>query len=193
MQNDRKVSTDALETLGNVIDNTQYRDAIHLAVEPIEAGEPLSPGDNIGIIKGKAMRGKNTLGIVDPFLENPLQKGEWFWMVLYPRTIKSLRHVWTHPAFDNAAIENLHELKALSKRWISAYAKEIGIDFESLMEGTRRWIKNKVHYCAYNSSTEWYDLLEDKTISEEFWEHYENYTGETLSADVKTDFFSCTC
>lgn len=40
----RKVTTDALETLGTIIGTSEGRDAIHLAVEPVEAGERLSPG-----------------------------------------------------------------------------------------------------------------------------------------------------
>lgn len=35
----RSVSTDALETLGTIIDDRAGRDAIHLAVEPVHAGE----------------------------------------------------------------------------------------------------------------------------------------------------------
>ena len=46
----RSVVTDALETLGNIIDDTCKRDAIHLAVEPCIAGEVLSPGDHIGVL-----------------------------------------------------------------------------------------------------------------------------------------------
>jgi len=33
MSNARKVSTDALETLGQIIDETQKRDAIHITAE----------------------------------------------------------------------------------------------------------------------------------------------------------------
>lgn len=106
----RSVTTDALETLGRIIDVSQKRDAIHLAVEPIEAGEHLMPGENVGIQNGKAY-GSSTvvidntiveikaIGIVDPFLRIPVNKGQRFWLVVYPRQITSLRHVWTHPDF----------------------------------------------------------------------------------------------
>jgi len=50
----RSVSTDALATLGTIIDDTAGRDAIHLAVEPIIAGEKLYPGQDVGISEGKA-------------------------------------------------------------------------------------------------------------------------------------------
>ncbi len=96
------VSTDALDTLGNLIDETASRDAIHLAVEPIMADHSLFPGIHVGITdEGKASRYVSPhVGIVDPFLKEMVRKDERFWLIVYPRQITSLRHVWTHPAFD---------------------------------------------------------------------------------------------
>jgi hypothetical protein len=90
----------------------EKRDAIHLAVEAVEAGIDLKPGQRIGIIKGVAypdgwhlsksapfaMTAKYH-GIVDPFLTNGPKKGERFWFVMKPREVRSLRHVWEHPDF----------------------------------------------------------------------------------------------
>ncbi len=99
----RKVSTDALETLGTIIDDTQKRDAIHLAVEPVEAGDILYAGDPITVQSGIATRvpWKEALGIVDPFLTDRVRPGQKFWFVMMPRMVHSLRHVWTHPAFED--------------------------------------------------------------------------------------------
>jgi hypothetical protein len=36
---------------------------------------------------------------VDPFLADPVQPGQMFWLFLYPQTITGLRHVWEHLAF----------------------------------------------------------------------------------------------
>lgn len=96
-------STDALETLGNIILPTEKRDAIHLAVDPAFSREYLNPGDHVRIIaKGQVSRCAIGAGhgIVDPFLRHPVQPGEYFWLVVYPREITSLRHVWSHPAFE---------------------------------------------------------------------------------------------
>lgn len=105
----RSVSTDALETLGMVHFRKEYRDAIHLAVEPITAGEDLKPGQDIYIAEsGQAfhtrLRGSPAyVGIVDPFLpKSGVPRGEEFWLVVYPRRITSLRHVWSHPDFPEA-------------------------------------------------------------------------------------------
>lgn len=102
MSDKRSVSTDALETLGNIIEGGG-RDAIHLAVEPIVAAEKLYPGQDIGIVDGKATtKTDKKLGIVDPFIKGFVPEGAMFWLVVYPRRITSLRHIWTHPEFDDA-------------------------------------------------------------------------------------------
>jgi hypothetical protein len=99
----RTVATDALETLGTIIGENEKRDAIHLAVEPAVAGHYLRPGDHVGFLNGGTLGiCDNPLGIVDPFLKSNVKTGQRFWLVLYPRGITSLRHVWTHPAFDGA-------------------------------------------------------------------------------------------
>lgn len=102
MSDKRSVSTDALETLGMIHFRPEGRDAIHLAVEPIEAGETLQPNDDVYVNDGRAYKyGKGKrLGKVDPFLPGSVHPGQRFWLVVYPRMITSLRHVWDHPDFE---------------------------------------------------------------------------------------------
>lgn len=100
----RTVSTDALETLGTIIGENEKRDAIHLAVLPVVAMHKMHAGDHVGMVDGGASsRAPSLIGIVDPFLKNAVQEGERFWLVIYPRKINSLRHVWTHPDVDDVA------------------------------------------------------------------------------------------
>lgn len=103
----RSPSTDALETLGMIHYKPEHRDAIHLAVEPVTAGEDLDRGDWIVIKDGVTFRSSQAEahGIVDPFIPTlvgkhyDVKKGEKFWFVMKPRMVRSLRHVWEHPAF----------------------------------------------------------------------------------------------
>jgi ribosomal protein L7/L12 len=100
----RTVHTDALDILGRVITDEDNigRDAIHLAVEPVIAGQTLHAGMEVGRRADGTFGYSNitkTLGIVDPFIRDVIQIGEKFLLVIYPRQITTLRHVWEHPEF----------------------------------------------------------------------------------------------
>jgi hypothetical protein len=86
--------------LGKLIDGDERRDAVHIAVAPVVAAATLTPGQHVGLIDGsRAGPCDNPIGVVDPFLKADVQEGQRFWLFLYPNTVTSLRHVWTHPAF----------------------------------------------------------------------------------------------
>lgn len=91
--------------LGKLAKATDHRDAIHVAVAPVIAGEFLDPGADVWVKNGVAyMAGKpdgmRWVGIADPFMPEGIKEGERFWLLMYPNTVSSLRHVWTHPAFE---------------------------------------------------------------------------------------------
>lgn len=193
----RKVSTDALETLGTIIDSNQKRDAIHLAVIPAVAGQPLVAGQDVGLSKGKAVDciRDNCVGIVDPFLENNVNKGDWFWLVIYPRKITSLRHVWSHPAFpEEAAIAvspadaTESETVAASRSWIKEFGWWIDQPYDQLMDAAKLWIED--HEYTYDNSEGYKDHWDDFP---EFWNHYEVVTGTKVPEQRRESFFTCSC
>lgn len=191
MSNGRKVSTDALETLGRIIDDTQKRDAIHLAVLPMVAVETMKPGETCGPVPGGAAPyAVEKLGIVDPFLTAPVQKGERFWMVLRPRLVTSLRHVWSHMAFaDEGAPDIAKEPISLerSKWWITNWAESSpGISYDEAIDGAEAYLK----YDDYMSDG---GRWEDQDVPAEFWDHYEVVTGEKVPTEKRGGFFSCAC
>ena len=128
----RQVATDALKTLGTIIDETAKRDAIHLAVEPVIAGHLASTRRRYRISRRAIPRqessagANNPVGIVDPFLETTVFTGQHFWLVVYRRQqSRALRHVWTHPGFPErssrvgavAAVPNSAD-RAASEAWL---------------------------------------------------------------------------
>jgi len=86
--------------LGQPPGDRDRRDAIHIAIAPVTASGELRPGQHVGPLPdGRFGVVEKPIGIVDPFLPGPVQDGQPFWLCLYPYTITSLRHVWTHPEF----------------------------------------------------------------------------------------------
>jgi hypothetical protein len=196
---DRKVATDALETLGKIlVYGTEKRDAIHLAVEPVVAIEWLLPGQHVGFVDGGVGRCKDPVGIVDPFLKDPVQRGEAFWLVVYPREITSLRHVWEHPKFpaekkeDSVSTTNNNLIRPKRKAskqieesidWIKTEAESLGVSYDDL-------IKNAIIYVDHGEYWNEGQLFEGQYISEEFWVHFAVVTGKVGPGG---NFLSCAC
>lgn len=121
--------------LGQLPDQHAQRDAIHIAVAPVEAAEDLEPGQHVGLLAqlGHSDRLAGLwasacaphIGIVDPFLQVPVRKGQRFWLCLYPQTVTSIRHDWTHPKF--AELQDIASLEAEkeSERWLRDFAAKV--------------------------------------------------------------------
>jgi hypothetical protein len=188
----RSVSTDALETLGTIIGEGQGRDAIHLAVEPSIAAHTLRPGDDVGFIEGGVGICDNPVGIVDPFLKAPVKKGQRFWLVVYPRQITSLRHVWTHPAFPEAPKASGPTEQSESQRWIEGFADRIRQHPDALMDAAEKWLEAGGRWEGYTyDNTESYKDHWDEFPT--FWQHYAIVTGKKIPEDKRESFFTCSC
>lgn len=86
--------------VGSLLDGTEGRDAVHFALAPMTTDEWLKPGQHVGLLDKRRVSSRApSVGIVDPFLKEPVQPGQRFYLFLYPGTVTGLRHVWTHPAF----------------------------------------------------------------------------------------------
>ncbi len=189
----RTVATDALETLGMTLEPGAARDAIHLAVEPVIAGQTLKPGDDIGIINGVAVACDNPVGIVDPFLCGKVKKGQRFWLIVYPRQITSLRHVWTHPAFPPVEIEKEvtaslgRSKKEASEAWLRNFCQINDCpSYECVIaeasDPGESWSDEYLHFDGQDAHGE---------IPDEFWDHVEIVTGKNIEKRAK--YFSCSC
>lgn len=177
----RSVATDALETLGTIINDKAGRDAIHLAVNPTQAKEVLMPGESVGV---DGTSNKPWVGIVDPFLKSGVAPGEWFWLIIYPRQITSLRHVWEHPSFPPAAPAVSTDVRAASLAWLRTFAiQHDNFPVDYLID------------VAVNHNTDGDALCfaEDicGEIPEEFYDHVEVVSGHRITNRPK--YFSCAC
>lgn len=216
MNDRRSVATDALDTLGTApIPDDSGRDAIHLAVEPVVAGTYLNPGQHVELRGGKAYAARApifSVGIVDPFVEGMVKPRQRFWLVLKPRTITSLRHVWSHPAFPEEGpkpppppapdpVEATPEQIEASERWIRDWVARPGYDgprYETLIRAAsgeepgsdwdygREWVKDD-EYLHFNGTDA------HGEIPPEFWDHLEVVTGKRFGPDERPEYFSCSC
>lgn len=175
--------------LGVLIDEHQHRDAIHIAVAPVIAAEVRLPGMDIGLLSGsqeQVSRSAKHIGIVDPFLKLQVQPGQRFYMFLYPQTITSLRHEWTHPAFQSVtAPVGVSD----SEKWLREYASGLGVDYRELMDGADAWVVNDEYFMPSDDA----GMLEGISTDAEFWPHYEKVRGVTVDANRRRNFFTCSC
>ena len=170
------------------------RDAIHIATAAVFATEDLNPGDHVGFVtKDNDKMGRSDiapLGIVDPFLPKGVKKGERFWVFLYPGTIQSLRHNWTHPSFDvrQQLIRAIEETPA--KKRMKAFAASLSggedVSFEELIDRATAYV-NGGEYWSEGGRFEGQDLYD------EFWDDFEELTGLKVPKGDRYSFFSCSC
>ncbi len=97
---------------------------------------------------------------------------------MFPSSIKSLRHSWSHPHFTNDRIEQVNQvLKEQAKQWLENFATNVAnVSFENILfAGENGYTKDEDCHCE---------------VPLEFWFWYETYTGKP---GCKAESFSCTC
>lgn len=163
------------------------RDAIHIAVAPVVCGaSPLSAGMRIGFLPdGRVGRiPQEVIGIVDPFLTESVYADDKFFMFLLPNTITSLRHQWTHPAFEETTGLTA---KLAAEAWLRDYCARNSTEYEYIIQ------------CAVDGDTmcfgnEQDDLNSDEALRREFWDRLELVTGKKMTAEQReTEYFRCAC
>ncbi len=205
----RSVHTDALAVLGTILEPNEPRDAIHLAVIGVEAGMNFYPGSHISLGEdGKAyVAEKNEgLGIADPFLTEMIETGQWCFLIIYPRQITSLRHVWEHPAFDSIedvsdspqdTIQKVVEAEQWIRNWLYDHGDNPGFDAVIATAVNGEWYDGPaqgsfagIHDGEYLhfSGTDAHG-----SIPPEFWDKLEIYTGQKFHPDQRAEYFSCSC
>lgn len=200
-------------TLGQLLtnDENKQRDAIHIAVAPVKAAMNLSPGEHIGFTDTTCINvgtsiiiQRESIGIVDPFLKEVVKEGEWFYMLLYPKTITSLKHLWEHPAFK----ENPEY------KYVGTTTGRISSSSKDDKQKSEAWLKQYViDHCPYwNESSDGYKqfldyVKTDKTIfyygtdchnyeevenADELFKHLSVVLDMNINKEY-FKYFSCSC
>ncbi len=188
---------DATATIGTLLTENMERDAIHVAVIQAKSSRWLSPGEPVTLEDGYAYpckRGEG-IGIVDPFLTQKVKREERCWILLYPRTITSLRHVWTHPDIPEEENWKTTEKKEASEKWMRDFCDRTDCpDYEDLLEILKGEARNWTGYGA-SSIEEWGFVIRGGyahgEIPPEFWDHAEVLTGKKFS--IRPEYFTCSC
>lgn len=178
--------------LGKIIEGEAHRDAIHVAVAPVEAAHRLNPGERVGLLEdGRAGWMVKSIGVVDPFLSTAVPAGERFWLFLYPNTVTGMRHHWQHPAFKGDAAGTTTEAWDVrrSEEWLRAYAARMSpylapeTAYRRLVEGLRGG-----ELFAEGSDLHSLSELDD---ADELRRHAERVLG--IEIDWGRFTFSCSC
>ncbi len=179
--------------LGALVDEGQIRDAVHIAVAPVLAGERLTAGEHVGFIdvatQQVATSAAEYIGIVDPFLRVKVAAGQRFWLFLYPNTITSLRHDWTHPAFPAVAGNSIDPAEV----WLRSFAAEHGFTYEDVISAGRSWLADGDYFVQDGGETA-RDAMYDALTRERFWANFAAVTGMAVSDEQREGtVFSCSC
>ena len=185
---------DPIKTIGKILKPAEdRRDAIHIAIVPVIAGEDLWPGNPVCLVHGttdtvKRMEQGEHLGVVDPFLHKaqlPIRKGQRFWMFLNPNTVTGMRHEWTHPAFDQP-----HVAANESELWLRKFADRWNFDYDEMIDAAQ----GRGEYITAMGI----DLHGAGDLGtgeeDEFWRCIEALTGKQFSADLRNALtWTCSC
>lgn len=152
------------------------KDAVHIAIVSLRAGKPLKRAGYFKMNEnGEAIPSskKESIGVVDPFLEDNICTGDNFWGVINMYDIPNVRHDWTHPtqSFEAPTIPVRHNQR------LENIAKSLGVTYESLMKACKQMAfeREPVVYNGTLSKEE----LDDKMNEIYKWDLFSEWSEET--------------
>lgn len=175
--------------LGKLCPVDAERDAIHIAIAPVIAGDTFNPGTHIGFLDdGTVGPTKNTIGIADPFLKQTIIRNQRIYLCLYPNTVVRLRHDWHHFSFPREVTDRpvIVEAEIYVKKCLESLCrynvKKVGIE-ETYKEFMNNLIDNSSMYFHGEEITSWYELPD----------HFKDTLEILLGREIVTDDISIRC
>lgn len=180
----------SLIPVGQLITSPQSKDAIHVSVAPVKALHVLLPGQRVGLTATglASSKAKPILGVIDPFLEDPVLPSQECWLFLLPGAVTGLRHDWYHPAFPGTPPEVASSPAAppspdpveveSSFEWLQNWARSVDLSYHQAKDAAALYVKDGS--ICYSANTSWVDP--------EFWDHYERVAGTKVAAADRGQF-----
>lgn len=190
------------------------RDAIHIAIIPLIAGEDFWHKDpvRLGSDKTKGYCGAygSCIGIVNPWRKGPVKKGELFWCVLNPDTVTGMKHYWQHPDFPNeVTIESLTEEisvesiieKPMNEQseeehliWLKTFADEWNFDLNELIFNAKSTDQENDWRCVVAQGHDLHSIGDLGNDYHLFWDHLEGYLNKKFDKEHRDGMnWSCSC
>lgn len=180
-------------------DRPEPRDAIHIAVISVLADQRLAPGEHVAVEKigddyraARSFTGSGmAVGVIDPFLTAPVFQGDRCWLFLYPGSITTLRHQWTHRAFaPEVVVASEADQRAAAQRYLEAFAGRFNMMYSEMIDnavtGSGLTARNGTDVHS------WGEAADDGGA--EFWRSLEIVTGKRFDADHREEtYFGCSC
>lgn len=191
------MSDKSTPTLGKLLEADQPRDAIHIAIAPVVAVDKVFPGQQIGFVKEGDFENVRVtataapIGIADPFLTQPVFPGQRFWMFLFPNTITSLRHDWTHPAFESTGSVAAGSLVS-ADFWMKDFAKRVHLSYDEVIQAGREYLRTGAVFVQRDSQSARDAFYEER---KQYWDNFQIITGNTVSTEEREEGtpFCCNC
>lgn len=197
------IPKDALATIGTILpDDVDGRDAVHIAVIAAKAAHKVFAGQHVCYSEGVAYTGKEnaSVGIVDPYLAEPVEEGQRFWLHLYPRTVTSLKHEWEHPSIprtDKKAII-LSEARATRSREdaekrLRDWADDKHVSYKRMLFEIEEGLNDNGTFSDGYIRLTNLDSSESIDNPEVFWNDVSLVLNKRINASLAPTYFSCSC
>lgn len=187
---------ETLASIGTILDKPMMRDAVHIAVVQATCNEyeTLKPGQHVylgGNFIATEFAGGKRAGIVDPYLTEDVTGGQSFWLFLYPGTITSLKHVWTHPDIPDIQRPHPSGMKfGEAEANLHHYANIWDVtEFADLLDAIAHHTGTGIPTVGI-SVQDWSDISTEEY--RKFWDSAEVFFGESFGQEHRDGtYFQC--
>lgn len=174
--------------IGQIHSVSLPRDAVHVAVVQVTAGEDLHRGDHI---TKDGVKGVPEIGIVDPFIDRPIKKGEAFYLFLYPGSAEDLTHQYVHPVLD--ADHPKIKARKVVMDWIESWNHWGDVDSRSLYQDALHQYKNEEKFSFGGRWRNEHDYEDEEfaLYMAPIYDALEVLTGRKATQTEREMYYSC--